>query len=319
MNEHLIRNIFKIIISFLLYYSGISFFILKLFLKKGLYIFNYHCFNTFTNDYWKFGSIFSSNYEDNFERQIIFFNKYLKKIENFNLKDNTYKNPIYFLTFDDGYKDNFNVAFPILKKYSIPTIFFITTSVVGSDSLLWHDRVKQYYENKERKNIMSSISLKRKCKKRLNELKQMKNDEFISNLNKIMKFQSNGLRMMMNWSELKQSYKQGIMIGSHTHTHPILAKLDFNQQKEEIESSLQMIEKKLEYIPIFFSYPGGSKESYDKDTINILRECGIKYSFTACHGINNKFTSPYHLKRIGINPSDPIPILAIKIIREMTV
>ena len=47
----------------------------------------------------------------------------------------------FVVTFDDGYKDNFSNAFPILKQLSIPASIFLATDVVGSEKALWHDRV----------------------------------------------------------------------------------------------------------------------------------------------------------------------------------
>lgn len=314
MNEHLIRNIFKIIISFITYYSGILPVLLKIFLKKGLYVFSYHGFNTFINSYWKFGSLFYSNYRGNFEKQIQFFNKYMKKIESFDLENNAYDNPTYFLTFDDGYKDNFDLALGILKKYSIPGMFLITTGVIGTNNLLWYDEVRLLYEYKKRKNILSSIRLKKQCKNKLDELKQQGYKEFIKNFEGKQKFQNTNFRMMMDWDEIKKAYNNRIMIGSHTHTHPILTKLNFNQQEKEIESSIEIIKKQLDYVPIFFSYPEGTNDSYNSDTINILKRSGIKYSFTTSNGFNNEQSTPYRLKRIGVNPSDQIPLLALKII-----
>jgi len=312
--------IFKIIISFLLYYSGILFFLLKLSIKKGLYIFNYHSFNTFVNDYWKLGALEFSNYKDNFERQIKFFNKNFNKIENFKLfklDEYSYKNPTYFLSFDDGYKDNFDIAFPILKKYSVPAIFFVTTSVIGSNNLLWFDRIRLIYEMKKKRNIIGSIKLKKQCNNEIVKYKKLNYDKFRTNLSELEKSCHKKLqRIMMNWNEIEKLKKEGFIIGSHTHTHPILARLNYDQQMDEIKTSVDTIKKILGFKSVFFSYPEGIQNSYNKETIDILKKIGIKFSFTTYYGINNEYTSPYQFKRIGINPSDPVPIVALKVIRE---
>jgi|GEM_PF-2261519 len=315
MNDRFLLNIFKIVFSFIIYYSGIFFILKKVFLRKGFYVFNYHGLNTFVNDFWRFGSLFFSNYKQNFEKQIQFFDKYLNKPENFDLKSIYYEKSKYILTFDDGYKDNFDIVFPLLKKYSIPSIFFITTSVIGEDKLLWYDRVRHYYEDKEKKNILDSARLKRQCKNKLSELKQRGYLEFISSLKNNIKSPPKNVRLMMNWDEIREVYNSGIMIGSHTHTHPILTQLNFNQQKQEIESSIGIINKHLDYLPITFAYPEGVKGSFNNDTINILRKFGIKYAFTTVSGVNTELTSPFCLKRIAVNPSEPIPVLALKLVR----
>ena len=43
------------------------------------------------------------------------------------------------ITFDDGYRDNYQNAFPILKRLDLPATIFVTTGVVDSNAPLWHD------------------------------------------------------------------------------------------------------------------------------------------------------------------------------------
>src|SRR5438477_1528660 len=45
------------------------------------------------------------------------------------------------ITFDDGYRDNYQYAFPILKKYGLPATIFVTTGAIETGKLLWHDRI----------------------------------------------------------------------------------------------------------------------------------------------------------------------------------
>ncbi|MHA1845686.1 MAG: polysaccharide deacetylase family protein [Promethearchaeota archaeon] len=288
---------------------------MKIFIRKGLYIFNYHSFNTFVNDYWKFGSIFFSNYQKNFEKQVQFYLKYLNKVETFNLKEISYTKPLFFLTFDDGYRDNFEIALPILKKYSLPSIFLITTGLIGTENLLWHDKVRLFFEKRKNNNLFNSMHVKRECKRRLNQLKKKRLDVFAREIEEIPEFQNRSLRLMMDWTQVHELYHNKFLIGIHSHTHPVMSALDFNQQVEEIKKSIELIRENLNYNPIFCSYPEGTSSSYGSDTIEILKKFGIQYSFTTVCGLNQRETNPYRLKRIGVNPSDPVPLLAVKILK----
>jgi peptidoglycan/xylan/chitin deacetylase (PgdA/CDA1 family) len=44
------------------------------------------------------------------------------------------------ITFDDGYRDNFDNAAPILERLGLPATFFITTGFIGTDEVAWWDR-----------------------------------------------------------------------------------------------------------------------------------------------------------------------------------
>ena len=120
---------------------------------------------------------------------------------------------------------------------------------------------------------------------------------------------------MMDWDEIKKAHYEGIMIGSHTHTHPVLTRLDLDSQAKEIQVSMDMIQKNVNVVPSVFSYPEGDENSFDQDTIQLLKSAGIRYAFTVTNGVNLDMESPYNLKRIGVKASDPIPVTALKIIR----
>ena len=286
---------------------------MRLRLTNGLYVFNYHSFNSFVNDYWKFGSLFHSNYGVNFEKHLVFFNKYLHKVEGFDLSSYSYEKPFYCLTFDDGYKDNYEIALPLIKKYSVQAIFFIATGVIGTKNRLWYDEVRWYYE-KVKKNKNKGLSkIKGECRKKLGELKKTSHENFLSEIKVESSEGHNDRRLMMDWSEIIESHESGVIIGSHTHTHPVLMNMDIDEQKKDIDRSLLEIEIHIGHRPLFFSYPEGTSVSFNQDTVGLLKEFGIRYAFTTVEGVNKDINSSYLLKRFGINPSDPVPLLALKI------
>lgn len=314
MKNLLLLRIIADALSFTMYYTGILPGLLKIFKKEGLYVFNYHTFNTYVNEIWQMGDLFTSKYGDNFEKQIHFFNRHFHKLENFDLESDIYGTARYCLTFDDGYRDNFTIALPIIKKYGIPAIFFVSTSVIGSDEMLWYDKVRFHFENNRNRDFLAFLKEKGKCRSRLRDFKQMTHEDFVKNLEEIDISEEIDRPLMMNWEEVREARESGIMIGSHTHAHPILANRDVGSQKEEIEKSVELIKKNLNFTPFLFAYPEGSRDSFNSDTIDILKKSGFRYAFTTIRGVNTASTSPYHLRRIGINPKDSIPLVALKVL-----
>lgn len=319
MNEKIFQNILKIIICFILYYLGILHVIIKFFIKNGVYIFNYHSFNTFTNDYYRFGSLFEYNYKNKFEKQINFYLKNFRKASLSERDTHLYSEKSFLVTFDDGYRDNYLIALPILKKYSVPTIFFIVTNALEKSNLLWHDKVRFSFEQEGRKKAKSSIKIKKDCKRKLQELKLLEKEEFDREIRVISNRIGLHERLMMNWEEIKESFKTGILIASHTHSHPILSKLNRRHQEDEINKSIDAINNELKISKsIHFCIPDGTLASIDSDTIDILSKYGVRHVYLTEMGINSGKFDNLEIniyKRIAVNPSDPIPVVMIKIIR----
>ena len=123
-----------------------AFLIKKILYNKGLIILMYHSITDTDKDYPY--SISKNNFElqmkylkDNF----VFFD-IVNAIDYLNGNNIKYENPCVFVTFDDGFKDNISVAYPILKKYEIPFTIFLSTNFIDSSNstfLNWKE-IKEY-------------------------------------------------------------------------------------------------------------------------------------------------------------------------------
>jgi peptidoglycan/xylan/chitin deacetylase (PgdA/CDA1 family) len=321
MNEHKIINALKLLIAYVLCFAGLLPLLLRVFIKKGIYIFNYHSFNTFTNDYHESGSLFDSRYEKNFKKQLEFYIKYFRKIQVDGLSSFNSNKKCFFLTFDDGYRDNYVIAFPLLKKYSVPAIFFISTGVIGTSSILWYDQVRLFYEGMMGRAKSSAIRIKKQSKRKLDELKESDHENFLRDLKEISNKISVPSRLMMNWEEIKELHDYGFVIAPHTNNHFVLSKLDKTAQEAEIRKSIEIISSRLNCPPAKdFCLPDGKIGSFNGLTIELLKENGIKNVYLTDLGINRKASLQsnkelYLLKRIGINPSDAVPLIMLKILR----
>ncbi len=299
MKKLLIKLITKII-----FYSGVWIIILKIFKPKGLLVFNYHNFSTFSNDRDNIGSVYKSNYSENFEKQIVFLKKYFNPKNSLKIEKKDFNILTTFLTFDDGYKDNYDIAYPILKKYNIATAFFIVTDFTDTKELAWYDKLRYLIEkNPERENEIKKIMFD------INHNNQ--NFSVVKTVTKNLDFQSQK-RLVMNSKELKEIGSNKLFaICPHTANHIPLNSQEKETQKFQIVNSLEKIKKINNYSNYFFSYPNGL---YNKDTLKILKENNFKFAFTTKNGINRNINRNLELKRIGFNASDSIPILTLKIL-----
>lgn len=262
-----------------------------------------------------------------FEKQIEYLNKnytimpleiLLKTIESEEIRK-TGNNQIAAITFDDGYKDNYENAFPILKKYQIPATIFLTSGLIGKDELFWWDKMGYYiyhskFDKVEFENMgefhLTTEKERLRCINVLGEkLKQLPKDA-VSDIMKEIEYKTDvkiprglGKEMILSWEEVREMQNWGISIGAHTVTHQVLSKLSNAAAAFEIWEGKEEIEKYLG-IPInMFAYPNGGITDYSKETQEIVRNAGYKYALTTNQGFLNRIEmkNPFELKRITID------------------
>lgn len=254
----------------------------------------------------------------NFEKQMHYISK--KKIISVNDNFNKNNNSI-LVTIDDGFKNNYKVAFPILKKYNIPFIIFLCTGFM-EENLIWTDKLLKLSLNNERFGEISEIWLsKNKFSFKKNEVNYnflrllfKKIDNYLINdffdsfkdLNQSNYNSHNEIFEPLSWNDVRSMVESGLCtIGAHTENHPILSKCNYETQLKEIKRSKQKIENEIKSKVNIFAYPNGSKDDYNSETIKILKKLDFKYAFTTTFGYNKKL-NPLELERIGITSEVPM-------------
>ena len=295
----------KNILATLFYIFG-GIYLIKLagLIKPRYFVLNYHNFSKYNNYGLRRGSILDSGYADKFERQL----KFLQKHFNFCYPNEFFQvdrnNKVCVLiTFDDGYKDNYDIAFPILKKHNAKAVFFIVTNLIGTKKWLWHDKVRYL----EHKGLIDS-STARSIFWKLNHNEEIP-ESFKAKVETDSVDQSNA-RLMMNWDEILEISNSGLIIGSHTNNHEVLSFLSVREQTKEISKSIDIINNKINGNCKYFSFPNGS---FNEETLKILKSNEISYGFTSKKGVNKLVSDYLLIKRIGVNGSDSIPFLLLKL------
>ncbi|SLM28695.1 hypothetical protein MTBBW1_1470008 [Desulfamplus magnetovallimortis] len=187
----------------------------------------------------------------------------------------------------------------------------MVTDYVGQKDYLWFDKIRLEYENKKSSSWLNNIVLKKKYRKAVIAFKKN-----FKSRTKTMDEKRNCLSdlLMMDWGDLMIASKNGIIIASHTSTHPILSSLRKEDICKEINESQKKIFLELGIKNTFFCYPDGSEMSISENVISELQKSGVRFAFTTVNGVNLNLQNNFRLKRIGINPSDPVPVVAMKII-----
>jgi len=300
----------------------------------------YHCISD--NDY---GDPFLSVTSHNFERQIRHLKKRYKIISLSALVEyvrsgRPVSEDYIAITFDDGYRDNYINAYPVLKKYGVPATIFLTTGYIGTHKLFWWDRVAGIVRAiagrnlrldlpedaypKEISDIIIKVSSERTSDtgKAINELcsllKGISEDKKYLILDDLEKQTSHLSRddkdrpYPLAWEEIRQMSECGVEFGAHTITHPILSMINEERARYEISRSKTEIEERIGKEVLHFSYPNGKDEDFSDKIKEFVKEGGYVSACTTIDGINKASGEVFSLKRIAVDNS-PIFVFASKV------
>jgi peptidoglycan/xylan/chitin deacetylase (PgdA/CDA1 family) len=108
--------------------------------------------------------------------------------------------------------------------------------------------------------------------------------------------------LFMSWSNASEMIQGGMTIGSHTHTHRILAKLTPEQQSEELTVSRSLIERKLNTRVRSVAYPVGAQNCFSDATMRCSRDAGFEIGFSFYGGVNLPGkTDRFNVRRVGLS------------------
>jgi len=291
-------------------------------LESGIFCFNYHRVgekSSTTGD----ENLFSCTSRE-FEMQLIYFKQHFTVIgmaELEAIRSLEYLNERYLLlTFDDGYCDNYQNAYPLLKKHGLTATFFVTTDYIDrkSNAVPWWDEVAQLVKSTNKKFIHMPFGSHKKVfvdnksvavKSILREFKDYRSLT-MENKIKLLKLEVGRVdneefeSEFMTWAQINEMSENGMEIGSHTCSHSIMSHVPQNIVKHEVEVSRQIIENRIGKKVESFAYPVGNKTSYDISVINYLKASGYKYAFTFEKGIITRETNDFELSRYPVNYGD---------------
>jgi peptidoglycan/xylan/chitin deacetylase (PgdA/CDA1 family) len=227
------------------------------------------------------------------------------------------------ITFDDGYRDNFENAFPILRRHGLPATVFLTSATVGSKELLWHDRLLDAFRETKVASLdvdgetlpLRTPALRRAavyaCLRGLRRMDPRRRDEEVARLAAALAVAEPDERRWskLTWEEVREMAGGGISFGAHTANHPILTRIPREEAVREILDSRDAIARGLGRPVSLFAYPNGGRADFDEGVKQAVRDAGFRCAVTAIPGANDATTDPFELRRDAM--WDPVPQLAV--------
>jgi peptidoglycan/xylan/chitin deacetylase (PgdA/CDA1 family) len=223
------------------------------------------------------------------------------------------------ITFDDGYRDFIDNAMPELNRLGIPATVFVTTGFIGQPfwwdeiaqlvhpdtlesselELAWNDSTNKLIFRGMRDRARAAHATREICRVFRHSSDGVRED--LMKQIRAWRGAKDGLRVpsrVLSEDELRglSKYSGKIEIASHTVTHPMLAGLKLDQQRQEITASRACLENLTDRLSVTgFSYPNGS---FSQQTCQLLADLGFEYGCTSKQGVLRQGSDPYRLPRI---------------------
>lgn len=221
------------------------------------------------------------------------------------------------VTFDDGYEDNYSIAFPILAGYKIPAAIFLNVGAVERSELIWYDRLVEAFRSTRCRRVdlgfigmgeyrLSSFRQRAAvCRRMVAFCKEMDNVYRVDAVEQIIRAlgMENGDApgVMLDWDKVRYLASAGVTIGSHAVNHFSLRTLDLADLEFELRESKRLIRERCGTDPVFFANPFGDPHDLSPGVIALLRSSGYAAVFTLERGINRD-ASAFVLRRYCMSP-----------------
>jgi peptidoglycan/xylan/chitin deacetylase (PgdA/CDA1 family) len=227
--------------------------------------------------------------------------------------------PRVLITFDDGYLDNYQLAFPVLRRHGVQGVFFVPTGFVGTGRIPWWDAVAYVVKRSRQQRIrleypqvqefdLAADGAARCIMNILRLYKQpaMRDHErFMEQLERVCdatRPNEGTARCFLNWDEAREMVQGGMAFGSHTHNHEILSKQTAAAQLEELTVSRRILEAELKQSVDTLAYPVGARDTFSPDTVAALKQAKYRAAFSFYTGFNLAGSmTPCDIRRCGVD------------------
>lgn len=303
-------------------------------LPNGVYVFNYH----------RIGDAVKSDFDPNvysctsevFEQHLAFYKDAFEvisadEISELAEKELLDKKRYALITFDDGYIDNYKIAYKALRKFNLPAAFYIATDYVDNPQIPWWDEIAWLVRHSKQNLITLPISPNETIDISKGTivtairaiLRLIKKDTTATMPEKVAQLEAatevslpkevRKQSLFVNWDQIKEMSQNGMHIGSHTVNHNILSHLSEQDQLKELTDSKQRLEEFLGKPVTTIAYPVGGKSAFTTETMSITKEVGYELAFSFIAGFNDSLTpnNQYQLRRLPVDDNCSINFLKV--------
>lgn len=214
------------------------------------------------------------------------------------------------VTFDDGYADNATVALPVLQRLRIPATVFVASGYLNGGRM-WNDTIIEALRHFTGRELdlgelgLPAYALDTDASRRATAGDVIARSKYLDaghrdEIADCVASKTGPLPddLMLNTAQLLTLQENGVEIGAHTVSHPILSGLTIERAREEISRGKVELEKITGKTVSLFAYPNGKfGTDYKKEQVPLVREAGFEAAVTTDWGVSDRRTDIFQLPR----------------------
>ncbi|WP_225411506.1 polysaccharide deacetylase family protein [Stigmatella hybrida] len=226
------------------------------------------------------------------------------------------KQDLCVVTFDDGYRDVYRYAYPVLKQMGVPAIVYLPTDFIGTNRRFNHDRLFHLVNRAKQRRIkpyfstltgpalelmVPIVSGRKTVSAALDDfIGEHSAGELVEVIGALEKELADSTDLLpeqgdiMDWDEVRRMAQDGFEFGAHTLGHTVLTLEPREVVEREILESKQAIEREVPIQVKDFAYCNGW---YSDEIISVLKQHGFRSGVTTEDFLNRIGGDPFTLKR----------------------
>jgi peptidoglycan/xylan/chitin deacetylase (PgdA/CDA1 family) len=227
------------------------------------------------------------------------------------------------LTFDDGYRDNLELAIPLLRRLGLPATFFLVPGLLSRTVEPWWETLSWAFARRTRQRLTwerervdgdAPHGWGAAFERIVEELKRRPEQARTGAVDGIVhQLEPAGSRSeraaFIDWDGARRLVADGFTVGSHTLTHTILSRESPERQRHELAESRRLLEDRLGVTVDVVAYPNGRRQDFAADTVACARATGYRYGLTTIERWNGPSTDPYEVRRVVLDAGEGLRAL----------
>jgi peptidoglycan/xylan/chitin deacetylase (PgdA/CDA1 family) len=229
------------------------------------------------------------------------------------------------ITFDDGYRNVATNAHPVLAALRLPYTVFLASGTVGTDRVLWPDRLWLAFARPRAASVdlsalgLGTLPLGDDAERgsayaaAVNALKSLpaaEKDERLTAIERALGAEASprpGPFRALTPEDVRGLARTGLAeFGGHSETHDLLSRLPDAEVARQVAASHAAAAAWSGRTPVAFAYPNGRAEDFDERARAAVRAAGIAWALSTADGAATRASDPLALPRVGIGAGDSL-------------